>query len=388
MNVLIYGLGSATDFVVSRLRKEHNVLGYTDSYSHISVFNGKPFYMLKDITDKNWDYIIITIRTREMAWEIYQMLIGEYGIDAQKVIPYFVYANSEMFEIRMSENRERKIECLVFGNSHALFGILADYLPFSGVNLCCKGQDIYYNYIVWRRTIDKYSKILKKVQTIIIDLYDYNVFNVDISRGKNVLNFFSWGGCIDKHNFDLNDNYCEAFEEAVFREKYIIVNKEKIKKDMGILFGHRGLYEDTKNENHRWSCIKRDEGLEPVLEIMESKNIFVRHEDTIMENIHYLESFIKEVKSYNKNIKIVFTLIPRFQSMEVAMEPRMELWKREFFDIVDMFKKKYQVSFFNYKECEEIYSNHRFYYDVCHLNTQGGRCLTSMLARDLENLVN
>lgn len=46
MDIIIYGLCATTDYVENRILKEHNIVGYTDSYAKISIYKGKPFYQL------------------------------------------------------------------------------------------------------------------------------------------------------------------------------------------------------------------------------------------------------------------------------------------------------------------------------------------------------
>lgn len=44
MDILLYGLNEGTELVEKCLRSEHTIVGYSDSFSSISLWKGKPFY--------------------------------------------------------------------------------------------------------------------------------------------------------------------------------------------------------------------------------------------------------------------------------------------------------------------------------------------------------
>ena len=63
MKIILYGLGKGLDFVTQKIKKEYEIIGYTDSYAEITVFRNRPFYKLEDICQVSFDYIVITIQT-------------------------------------------------------------------------------------------------------------------------------------------------------------------------------------------------------------------------------------------------------------------------------------------------------------------------------------
>ena len=133
---------------------------------------------------------------------------------------------------------------------------------------------------------------------------------------------------------------------------------------------------------NRWNYIKPDEPLQPdkfVADVVTKK-----FKNTILENIEILDKFIREAKKINSDCKIIFTLIPRYITMEKVMSVTMKEWEQDFETILNDFQEKYEdVHFFNYKNRIEISGNNHFYGDICHMNALGGRCFTTMLSGDI-----
>ena len=96
MKILIYGLGQGLDLVEKRIRGEHKIIGYTDSYSDITVFRGNPFYKLEKLQSVFFDFVVIVIKDKKVAWEVRNLLIDKYGLSENQVVPFFVYANYEL----------------------------------------------------------------------------------------------------------------------------------------------------------------------------------------------------------------------------------------------------------------------------------------------------
>lgn len=154
---------------------------------------------------------------------------------------------------------------------------------------------------------------------------------------------------------------------------------------MQILFHENGMWEDDKPENNRWGHIYRDALLPS--KILSNRSVMWRRDDTIKENFMLLEEMIKEIRSITKDIKIIFILIPRFESMERITEVTLLKWKEEFVSIVQDFQYRWSnILFWNFKEYEEISQNNNFFADVAHLNTIGGKCLTAILEKKLGEL--
>lgn len=381
MKIILYGLGQGLNFVEERIKKDHEIVGYMDSYSKLSFFRERPFYRLEDVCQIIFDYIVITIQDRRTAWDIYDMLIHTYKLPEDSVLPFYVYANYELQDTKMRKYELEKVEGLIFGNSHAKCGFLEEELIIPFLNLAVDGQDIYYNYKIYQRCIADYGRRLRKLHCIIIDLYDYCYFNLDTSMSSLAMDYIRWGGYFDEHNFRKNHRFQKSFSEELFDRFYL----SKKNSNINDIFENIDIEQVGSCPTSRWTHIKEKHNsltFGPIIGAPVSK----REEETIKENVKLLDQFLKEIRDFNGDIKVIFTMIPRYIDMERATEAIMKSWKQEFEEIVNNFCYKYNALFWNYKERQELSKNHMFYYDVEHLNTTGGRALTAMLNQDLKQI--
>lgn len=379
MKIILYGLGQGLDLVEGRVKEEHEIIGYMDSYSHISVFRGKAFYPLKNIHKLDFDYILITIQERKVALEVYRMLITQYEIPENCIIPFYVYANYERYLLKLKKCEPEKIRGLIFGNSYAECGYLEDELYISFLNLAVSSQDIYYNYKTFQSCIKKYGERLKNLSYIIIDLYDYYYFNVDTSMAKFIINYILWGGYLEEHNFIHNQHFRKSFKDELMDAAYIPGKGSKLHLLVNDVSVRCGVC-----AQNRWKHMDESE-LTKYVEMVR-KSALNRHEMTVKENKRLLHQFIREIKNYEPSIKIIFTLIPRYIKVEQEAKLFMGSWKKEFYDLINEMCKMYDALFWDYKNREDISSNDMFYYDIEHLNTTGARALTSIVNEDLKNL--
>lgn len=380
MKILIYGLGQGLDLVEKRIRGEHKIIGYTDSYSDITVFRGNPFYKLEKLQSVFFDFVVIVIKDKKVAWEVRNLLIDKYGLSENQVVPFFVYANYELHNWKLQNYNLMEIRGLIFGNSHAKCGFLEQELEIPMINFSVSAQDIYYNYKIFEKCISDWGDKFKKLQYIIIDLYDYCYFNYDISMCLHAVGYILGGGYLEEHNFKNNPNYSKSFMDELLARFYI-PDKTHI---MQVLFDSISLNFEELYKEDRYHHIEKNAMLTqgPIL----GSAIAKRNELTIEENIKIMKLFLHDIYTYNPNIQIIFTLIPRYAAMEYAIRPFIKKWESEFNDIVLQFCNKYNIYFLNYKDKNEISENPNFYYDVEHLNTVGGRVLSSILNEDLRKL--
>lgn len=72
MNLLVFGLGRGRAMVERFIKEEHNIIGYSDSYAKIEVFNGNPFYKYEELGSIRalYDFIVIAIWNPKTAWEV------------------------------------------------------------------------------------------------------------------------------------------------------------------------------------------------------------------------------------------------------------------------------------------------------------------------------
>ena len=65
--IIIYGLNHSGIFLDKLIGKHTEIIGYTDSFTRISSFNGKKFYCLEELTYAEYDYIIIVVQNRNIS---------------------------------------------------------------------------------------------------------------------------------------------------------------------------------------------------------------------------------------------------------------------------------------------------------------------------------
>lgn len=383
MRIMLYGLGRGLESVKKKLKTEHKIIGYADSFAKIKKYGGGVnFYELNKIKEIEFDYLIVTIQNCKEAWKVRNMLVNNYGINSEKVIPFYVYANRELWDIKMRTYDLEEIRGLIFGNSNAAYAFLEKELSTPFVNFSVPSQDLYYEYQVFCKCIRKYSKLLKNLEYIIIDLYDYIEFNADCSLSSNILNYMYYGGIYSEHNFSKNNNFKNSLNQEMFM-RYGIFLKKDFRNVWKELFAEEGSVLTLEVEN-RWTHIEINEPLST--ELLNGSIVKNRYDSTINENKIILDNFIREIRKWNPHMKIILTLIPRYITMERITEQILLSWKIEFLNIVKGFCDQYNLYFFNYKYKKEISENHIFYADIQHMNTIGGKALSAILDEDLKKI--
>lgn len=386
MKVLIYGIGSVTAMIENDLQEEHEVIGYTDSISSIDIYNGKPFYSLKELEYLKFDYIIIAVRGMSCL-KICNILQNDYMISKEKIVPYRLISESQIYKLKLDKCYEDEYKGIIVGSSMSLFGILPSFLSVPFLNLSVKSQDIYYNCKTILSIIDNYSQKVKKLEYIIMDMYDYNVFNYDISISSGYLDYLAWGGMLKEHNYRYNTCISGNLNEQLLISKAMLIEKsDKIIEMRDTLFKSEGIIDFWSKDrpNERWSYIseKAPGNMEKFIGGIVKK----RFENTNLANRSILTKTIARIKEFNPNIKIIFTLIPRFITMETVSVPFMKAWKEEFEKEMYELCKQDNVHFFDYKGETKISGNPQYFFDVDHLNTIGAGCLTSILNEQLKQL--
>lgn len=385
MKVIIYGIGQGREFVENALKSEHQIAAYVDSFSQITEYRGLPFCRPGYLRNIQYDYIIISVMNRKSALQIMKQLVDDYAVEPGRIIPFSCYASGELYRMKMN-TCGAKVDGLIFGNSHALYGYIENCFNGCFVNLSSSSQSLFYNYWIFKRCLAEYKQKLTGLKYVIIDMYDYNFFNSDISLTTGLFDYIEWGGLINPHNFSKNHNYCNSFEAELLREKNIVTNlsmeNEKI---MAELFGNCSSPKTqimADSVRSRWNCISGKESLET--DKFLGNVVQKRYEETMKENTAIFQEFINEIRSNYPNCKIAVTLIPRYITMEKTLSVFMQNWKLEFEMIIHGAADKFGINYMNFKTLEEISGNRHFYYDICHLNTVGGQALTSILNKKLK----
>lgn len=380
MKLLLYGIGQKNTDIENNIKTEHMIVGYTDSYALLDILHGKPFYKLEEISKADYDYLIITISNRKTSLNVKDMLIKEYNIPEHKIIPYSAIMETQHWKIKSKIYDFANIKGIILGNSHAAFGFLEEYLDIPFVNLAVPSQDIFYNCAMINELLDANLIGEKEIKFVVFDLYDYIMFNVDTSQLSVALWYIQSGGLLKEHNYSHNRNGSGSFTDDCRDRLGIIVDRDA--KLIDAIF--KKNYDGFQFSNERWFHIDVDERLakDPLI----GSPVYNVFNETIKENKNILNSFLKKIKEIYPDIKIVFTLIPRYKSMEEAQSQMviMRHWKSSFEKYIFKLCQEYNAYFLNYKYESKISENHMFYGDIEHLNKSGAMALTSILNQDLK----
>ncbi|HAP20920.1 MAG TPA: hypothetical protein DCR27_06550, partial [Lachnospiraceae bacterium] len=318
MKILIYGLGKEALLVKSTLKKEHIIVGFTDSIAKIKNYAGLHFYNRKELKKTDFDCIIIALGNRNVSDCIKDELVQE-GIGAERIIDFRQLFARQKVDKVMYKSKNERVDGIILGLSHALHGVNPTYLFGVWKNLATASEDLYYHYKVLKRCADYYPFVISDLQYAIIDMYDYTVFNYDVSRSKGILEYWSWGGYAeDIHHFKENKNYSETSMEEMKRAGfYFPVIDDKDFRFADQLFDMNKIFEiDWFRDYPPQLELDKVISEEPLLPY----NLFYmgeeRYPETIEENKCILEEMIRLLKKINPKIKIYFILFPRFGIVE------------------------------------------------------------------------
>ena len=218
MKIIIYGIGRYTEKIVGLLKNTHEVIGYSDSFSSLKTYGGKPFIKCDKLNTAEFDYIIIAVIDRKVATNISDDLYLKYYIPKEKIIPFFVCSHKSEIECKLYQMKNQSYEGIILGNSHARCGIDETILPHTFMNLALRSQDLYCNKRVCELIEEQKEQLVGHLRYAIIDLFDYNVLNIDNSRSTGFYDYINWGGVMEVHNYNKNENYMGNFKDELYEK--------------------------------------------------------------------------------------------------------------------------------------------------------------------------
>lgn len=397
MKILIYGLGKEALLAKKSLRKEHTVIGFTDSFAKLKNYAGIPFYDRKSLDKVNFDYIVLALSNRKVS-ESVKSELRRGGVEEGKIVDFLRLFTRQKIDKIMKKSENEKIDGLILGISHALYGINPSYLSGVWKNLAMQGEDLYYHYKVLKKCADCYSNMISNLKYVIVDLYDYTIFNFDLSLVNTVLYYWSEGGYVeDLHHFNKNRNYGGNIEQEMEKAGlYLPITSKRdfqfaeqlfdvdiVEHEIEYLYPNRIPGNDGFRDYPLQSQLDKIIPENPVLPY----NLYCmkRYPETVEENINVMEELIKLLKQINRNIKIYFVMLPRFGNLEKFHAVIMGKEKEEFENIMSDFLKEDNCYFFNFKQCKEICNNRYFFWDTAHLNYMGAIAFTGLLNNSIKS---
>ena len=381
MRILIYGIGRNTIDIVSKIRPENEIVGYSDSYLNISSFMGTPFIKYENLDNFDFDYAVITISEIRVIHEVYEALKNK--IPERKIIPFYTYSHNEKYKLRMENAKSENIEGVIIGNSVSRDAFLTNYMDKKFVNLSSGGLDLFFAQKILNNCFREYKEELRFCRYVIIDLYNGFLFNYDASREKSffeVVKAFGGGDIIEEHNFKKNKQYLgKDFYEMLWQEA---AQKKDLQKKVADeifldLFGYE--YKEMEEERiqySRWECINTDEDNGISIKI---------HNKTIDENIELFKSLINDIYMFNNKIKIVLSLIPWYEFHEDNYGNALREYTRRINKCLGQLQLKQNLYCMDFRN-DDINKERALYYNNQHLNTRGAMYLTYKVNKYLEEI--
>lgn len=400
MKIIIYGLGSKSKFIESKLKDTHKIIGYTDNNSNIQSFNNFRFYKLEELNSVEYDYIILAIDNAKACKVITKYLIAKYKIDSSKIVDFYhLYNNGistqKVDRVMQNPNNKNGYDGVILGVSHSALGINPQYLKGDFCNLAVSSQDIYYNLKTLEYCMENYLDKIKNFKYAILDVFDYNYFNYDVSLTSDIINYLSWGGYnLDYHNYENNRNFTLTVEEELAKINCRIIRplsvEERNVRDelFENIYGNSEvkMFRDFASPEQRSKTVEKGFNDYCMPDNM-PKYGSNRYDKTIEENKIHFEKTLKLLYKINPNIKIYAVMIPRYETVEESHKTKYAHWKAEFEEFIYYLKNKYNFKYLNFKECKEISSNNEYYQDVAHLNYNGATAFTTLLDSYIDYVV-
>lgn len=406
--ILVYGVDKYTEFVISCIKKNNEIVGVTDSFSHFEYFGNIKFILLENIKKIEWDFVIITSRERRVRDEIKKHLI-DFGINISKILSFFELFHEEKVVKVMELFPSRTYDGLIIGLSHAAKGLNPRYFDGQWVNMATSGEDLFYHFEVIKKCINEYYKNFRMLKFIVIDMYDYSNFSYDTSLSSQALAYWADGGNCHKHNYKDNKMYSEDIDAEMGRTlgaypayypkrseieltyRAIIFDEKRVYKNMDKYFYDLDpahiAYQDFPNEIQNCGHISEIPMIPITAYIRKNKNMNL-YEKTEKENLSIFYSMLGFVRKKLPEVKIVLTLLPRYEKLENLHSDLtyVNLEKNKFEDYLAKTIDNKHVFYINYKKYEPIASNYNLFRDVTHLNYQGSVVMSSILNRKLNEI--
>lgn len=333
------------------------------------------------------DFVVLAFRNSKETDFVLEILT-QNGVPIKNIIDFYRIYNLHLPQMvvdrNMLVNGSETYNGAILGLSHTEVGIIEQNMSLPTVNLSVSSQDIYYDYVNMQYMIQQYDDRIRDLKYVIIDLYKYNYFNFDVSKSRMAHLYYAWSGQhTDEHNFYKNHIYDFSFEDL---NKYLEYEKYP-KKTNEALLGWERLFEfdlnkvtdeDLKKRSpiHSRNVIVTDEVVANYN--YSPNNVIKRFDDTIEENKLYFDKLIQLIQGVNHDVKIYAVQMPMFCDAWKRAEEYYSPWKQEFYEIMEGYKQKYSIEFWDFTE-HPIANERICWYDTEHLNYYGALKFTDFL---------
>ncbi len=236
-------------------------------------------------------------------------------------------------------------------------------------NLAVNGEDIYYHFCVLKKAYDVYLPQIDDLKYAVIDLWDYPVFNLDLSMSSGLLQYFnSYGFMEDLHNYSKNSLYkMDIDSEMQAKNFYASLPSERDKSIADAMFDMsyvRKSYDrffrvhSLGNIRPTKSSLYWEYRVEDEYDTGISANVGFPHHgylactktyygETNTENKETIRHICQLLKQVDPDLQIYFILMPRYVRIEDLHNDnlRMTKYKKEFLAEMARLKKEFGANY-------------------------------------------
>lgn len=293
--------------------------------------------------------------------------------DTQKLLYYKMQFDYDRIYLRRNLElcRNSNIDTIVLGNSYMQFGVNAENVR-GMVNLALQSQDLYYNYLLFKRCM-----IHRSVKKVIIGMPYYYMFSDlsfadsnELQRINNVYypifndlhnSILLWGGrTVNFSNILDVGKIANDFIEKLSCKSYF--NTHRTREELRV--------EIWADKRKRWQDLSDDEKYVCGKYRAESHNKILRYAYTFSENLDILVRMIDQMK-YNK-VDFLFIAPPVSNYYAMYIDKRFKMYTYEIVNTLNISEKFI-----------DLWQDKRFinddFVDTDHLNKRGAEKFTRII---------
>lgn len=278
--------------------------------------------------------------------------------------------NPYSYKYEWMQKNAKDVEILVFGSSHAMYGIRPQYLEGKAFNLAFESQTLAYDYFLLNYFSDKYSNL----KTIVLPISYFTLF----FRFEDL---DSWWKCryhhiymdCQYHPYSLKYKLELAHFPSAFQKLKTFLKKKFTNQNLNLI--------DEYGWGNTYSFSKRD-----TINITNTKKVLQTinwqttedwsHIDEIISSLEDIISFCR-----TRNIRLCLITTPTWHTYYDNLEPK-QLFKMS--QLIDSISKKNNLPYLNYmKDSRFTFDD---FYDNSHLNDIGATKFSKILDKDIKSL--
>ena len=374
--ILLFGTGSRCAEAKKHLDyTKVKIIAYIDNdkTKQGNYFDDKLIISPSEINNYDYDFIIITsIFSQEIESQLLQLDIPKY-----KIFPYGIdygtYSLSEQLNKIINSN---EYELFITGLSFAYCGIDTESLNKKSVNLAFFSQDLFYDYQIAKKVINKTKS---KIKYVLLGLSYYS-FQYDLSKSINkdfcvsryvgIVNSLHNYVISKNNNIDSSDNILDSiwYYKNFFTAKSLKEGFIAFKKQDNLLL--------EKNFCELSKSAKKIQGKDSAIQAS-NKN----YPKTVIENTQILDDYLTLLK--NNNIAPILVIFPTTKYFYNYFSKSL---KDEFYKIINDLNLRYDFQIFDYFESNLF--NEGDFMDSSHLNKNGSKKITELLNTKIDLIEN